>query len=255
MEKQLGEENKKLNWFEEFQQAMEEMNIQSVMDIFREIEKVEGNETQEAIDEINNKIKHLTLTTEEELAVYDRFKGEVKSLTKSSDATDLVRSKLKRKTRLLENRIKRAISKEFGAYIKEIRDRNGYSLKEVEEMTKISASYINRIEKGERNAPSYPIIEKLAQAYNVPVHDLLKSAGLNVESKAKNLNSFSQLIFTNNFTLNGRIVSAEEKELILKLIDKLDRVQWSEKTKHIDTIDLIKIIDDFKELQKQEKAN
>lgn len=54
---------------------------------------------------------------------------------------------------------------EFGRYIAEIRDRKGFSLRELERRAgDLSHVYIWRLEKGDRDAPSDATVEKLAKA-------------------------------------------------------------------------------------------
>ena len=54
---------------------------------------------------------------------------------------------------------------DFGRYIAEVRDKKGFSLRELEKRAGVlNHVYIWRLERGERNAPSEATIEKLTSA-------------------------------------------------------------------------------------------
>jgi transcriptional regulator with XRE-family HTH domain len=237
-------EETKLGWYEELKEGIEELGIDSVTEITSKIDSAQGQETQERVDEINTLINDLTLTSEEMQKIFEKFSQGVVSFKGSSDSLKYVKNKLKRKARLLQNRIQRAIPEGFGKYILHLREAKDYSLKDVERITGVSQSYINRIEKGERKAPSYPIIEKLAQAYNVNISELLSIAGIATDET--NVQGLAQLIYSNNFTINGKMTSTKKKEVLVELIEKMDEIKWDDTTKHLDTIELINIINKFK---------
>lgn len=239
-------EETKLGWYEELQEGMQEINAKSVLDVMKKIEDSEGKETQEKVDELNALIAELELTEEEAQQIFSNFSKGVVAFKSSTDSLRFIKNKLKRKTRLMENRINRSLSGEFADYVKKLRKDQGFSLKDVERMTGISVSYVNRIEKGERKAPSYPIIEKLARAYGVPVGDLLHIAG--VANDESNVQGVAQLIYSNPFTINGSMTSTKQKEAIVELLETMDSVEWNDETKHLDTINLINLISKFKNL-------
>jgi transcriptional regulator with XRE-family HTH domain len=235
------------NWYEELKEGVEQLGIQSVLFIMKKIEEAEGKETQEKVDEIYRYIKELELTEEESKKIFEKFRNKSKTFNSPADSLNFIKNKLKRKARLLQNRVDRAIPDGFGPYIRYLRERLGYSLKEVDELTGISASYINRIEQGQRKAPSYPILEKLAEAYKVDVTELLKIAGINADDK-KNVKGFAEIVYTNNFTINGKIVSKKKKELIVELVTKIDELKWGDE-KHKESIKVLEIIDRIKALE------
>ena len=65
----------------------------------------------------------------------------------------------------------------FGEYLRTLRVEKRYSLREVEELSGVSNSYLGLIERGQRPIPGADILKKLAPVYDVPVRDLLASAG------------------------------------------------------------------------------
>jgi transcriptional regulator with XRE-family HTH domain len=239
-------EETKLGWYEELKAGVEEVGAKNVLSVMEKIDIAEGHATEERVDEINTLINELTLTDEESQQIFGKFSKGVVSFKGSTDSVKYVKNKLKRKARLLENRINRSITEDFGKYIAGLRENKKYSLKDVERLTGISQSYINRMEKGERKAPSYPIIQKLSEAYEVSVSDLLQIAG--VGGDQSNVQGFAQLIYSNPFTINGKMTSAKQKEVIVELIESMDSMDWNEQTKHFDTVNLIQVISKFKNL-------
>jgi transcriptional regulator with XRE-family HTH domain len=157
-------------------------------------------------------------------------------------------SKLNRRIRILEKRLDRRISDSFGSILSSIREQKGLSLSELEKLAGVSASYINRIELNQRKAPSYPIIEKLADALEVNINTLLVAAGANI--KKASVKSLRELIFSNNISLmdNQNPLSLEKKEKLIKIIDFISKMDWKE-NKHIESLELFNLITEYKEEQ------
>lgn len=59
----------------------------------------------------------------------------------------------------------------LGSYIKDLRLKHNYSTKELSEITLICESYIIRIEQGLRKNPSKPVLQKLANVFNIDVKE------------------------------------------------------------------------------------
>ena len=69
------------------------------------------------------------------------------------------------------------MTENFGEYLRTLRLEKRYSLREVEELSGVSNSYLGLIERGQRPIPGADILKKLAPVYDVPVRDLLVAAG------------------------------------------------------------------------------
>lgn len=152
---------------------------------------------------------------------------------------------LNQRIKILEKRIDRKINDNFGSLLASIRKQKGLSLAKLGKMAGVSASYINRIELNQRQAPSYPIIEKIANVLEVNVGTLLPAARANLaESEVKNLR---ELIFSNNISLgeNKEDLTIEKKENLIEIIDYIENIGWTE-NKHIETINLLNLIDRYK---------
>ena len=65
----------------------------------------------------------------------------------------------------------------LGQYLKSNREKNNYSLKQVQTMTGITDSRLSKIENDLYEEPSPTILKQLAQLYNVSIIDLFIRAG------------------------------------------------------------------------------
>lgn len=64
----------------------------------------------------------------------------------------------------------------LGNLLKGLRKGRDYSLKDVEALSGVTASYVYRIEKGERKSPTVFILKKLADAYKCDLMLLVNAA-------------------------------------------------------------------------------
>ena len=72
------------------------------------------------------------------------------------------------------------MSDDFAALLRRYRDRAGLSCNELARAVGVDPSYISRLERGEREPPRRRVIERLAEAFKLPLEDqdrLLVSAG------------------------------------------------------------------------------
>ncbi|WP_415462211.1 helix-turn-helix domain-containing protein [Clostridium saccharoperbutylacetonicum] len=102
------------------------------------------------------------------------------------------------------------INNAFGKYLKQLRIDRGLSLKDVENQLGLSASYIHRLEVGNRSNPSIVVLKMLSDFYEVPSSILLETT---TKSKVKPCSSPKIAI---EFT-NDDIV----KSLLNKLFNRL----------------------------------
>jgi transcriptional regulator with XRE-family HTH domain len=65
----------------------------------------------------------------------------------------------------------------FGEYLRTLRTEKKLSLRELEQHSGVSNSYLGLIERGQRPVPGAEILKKLAPVLDVPVKDLLRAAG------------------------------------------------------------------------------
>lgn len=139
----------------------------------------------------------------------------------------------------------RAVNPNFGKMVKFLRGKRGLSLKQMKEMTGISESYINRIENGSRECPSYPIIEKLASALSVDPTDLLEVGS---EKGDSGVIPLEQLLFSCKFTVDGiKPFSPEAIEQLLNLVDIIYNVSWNRESFIADIYEITEAVDDLKQ--------
>ena len=66
---------------------------------------------------------------------------------------------------------------QFGVLLKNLRKLKGLSIARLSELSKVSPSYITRIEKGSRKTPKPEILKKLAPHLDVSYDELMAKAG------------------------------------------------------------------------------
>jgi transcriptional regulator with XRE-family HTH domain len=72
-------------------------------------------------------------------------------------------------------------SKEFGKYLKTLRESLKLTLLDVEKQAKISNGYLSQIESGERGIPHFDTMKKLSLVYKVRIDELMAKAELSKE--------------------------------------------------------------------------
>lgn len=65
----------------------------------------------------------------------------------------------------------------LGLYLRELRTKNGASLREVEDAINVSNAYVSQLENGKIAKPSPHILYSLATFYRVPYESLMERAG------------------------------------------------------------------------------
>lgn len=68
-------------------------------------------------------------------------------------------------------------TEDFGHYLRDLRRVRRLTLREVEEQSGVSNSYLSQVENGRIRQPSPHVLQKLAVAYEVPYESLMARAG------------------------------------------------------------------------------
>ena len=209
------------NWYEEFRKKMVVSGENSdVLDIMRALDEIEVKKVNELeISEIQNEIEKL-------------------------DVNVIIRGQLARRLRMLQKRLDRTVPLDFGAYLRYLREKNGYSLKNIEQAVGISTSYLNRLEMGIRKNPSYPIISKLAEVLQVPITRMLNVA----TSSQENATDIIELLHERSFTIIGKLLREVEKRMVIEIFEKLINCNWSNETIFSDSIELMETFNTFKQM-------
>ncbi len=121
----------------------------------------------------------------------------------------------------------------FGEFLKELRDRKGVTLKQVEEGTGMSNAYISQLETGtRRRLPAPDKLKALADYFNVTIKELLEKAGY-VESgpivetlEEKIEKAFAHVISDPAFQYGTRLkgkYDLDAKRFIIEMYEKLTK--------------------------------
>jgi transcriptional regulator with XRE-family HTH domain len=143
----------------------------------------------------------------------------------------------------------RAVSNNFGSTLRYYREKKGMSLQELFERTGVSNSYISRLERGDRKAPSIPISSKIADALGIPLSLLLDISTSETTSNEAPL--VAELILYNDCKIDSdHLMGKDEKESFIQIIEFVLEMRWDEDNKIKQLFDLSELIDDFKEVSK-----
>lgn len=135
---------------------------------------------------------------------------------------------------------------EFGKMIRRLREEKGYSLEQLSKKVDVSASYVHRIETGEKKRPSYVVIEEIAEALNVDVLDLLQITNSGQDHKVTTLAEV--LYIHSNIEVDGASLNSDAKEALLNVIDEIVKAKWSHATMITDINNISTAISKFKEV-------
>lgn len=147
---------------------------------------------------------------------------------------EIIAREFEKRIRIYRNRLERSVKVDFSTWLKSARNQKGYTLKHLGDLTGISPSYIHRIERNERKAPSIPIAEKLAVALGYDAKIILSMLGQEGavlglrEDGNQETPGIVELLSMNHYKINGEIASREEKNAISKIISQIIDEQWSE---------------------------
>ena len=110
------------------------------------------------------------------------------------------------------------ISIEFGKLVKRLRERKGWSYHQLAAKTGISASYLLRLESGDRRSPSLKVAFDLAHFLGMGIQQLKDCVDATFK-EPKDVKFEELLLYCNNLTFNGKEVDSDLKERMLDLIE------------------------------------
>jgi len=113
----------------------------------------------------------------------------------------------------------------FGAYLKQLREDHGLTLRDVEEETnkQVSNAYLSQLEKGKVTKPSPSILHALSIVYEVPYEDLMERTGY-LPAKPKTSSSGRRQARVATFAIKN--ITPEEEQA---LIDYLSFLRYKRK--------------------------
>jgi transcriptional regulator with XRE-family HTH domain len=207
---------KKTRW-EMFEEIAHEKEWTPIIKIIDEMKEIEGH-------------KDRSLSEETVAKLEAEYKGILQYISTEIGMgyRGMIMREFDKRFRFYNKRMERQVKGDFGTWLKSARKEKGYSLKELESRSGVTASYIHRIEKGARKTPSIPITEKLAVALGVPPKDLLAMLGHDVGDSSNEVPGLSELISLSQFNINGELVEQDEKDLIISIINTMLNEEWEE---------------------------
>lgn len=120
----------------------------------------------------------------------------------------------------------------LGEFLLNERKKRNLSLKDVENATEISASYINRLEKGNRNNPSMYVLEKLSSFYEINPVKVIELSRYESSEPSKD-NSLSQnlsifLDSSDTIFLDGKEIESKSLKVLMGRILDLNIDNFTE---------------------------
>ncbi|WP_431810634.1 helix-turn-helix domain-containing protein [Lysinibacillus capsici] len=137
------------------------------------------------------------------------------------------------------------ISDDFGKMLKSLRKKRGLTLADLSDLSGISISYLNRLEKGERKSPGFTKIIKLAEVLSVPVSSLVGSCIQESEDKPV---SISELFFNHTIEYNDEVLDSKTKALLVEIAETVLLLKWEKSTILNDLQQIAELISELKEL-------
>jgi transcriptional regulator with XRE-family HTH domain len=140
------------------------------------------------------------------------------------------------------------VSDNFGMLLKFFRVLRGYSLKDLEEISNVSSSYIFRLENGDRKAPSLPKVFALAEALEIPYYKLLETAFKEALSAQDTTASLQEVLIQNDYFVNQKAISKDVKEILVRIFETIAECDWNDKSKWQVMAQIAELIEQYKEL-------
>ena len=113
----------------------------------------------------------------------------------------------------------------FAEKLKRLRKSRGMTLQQLSAATGISPSYISRLERNEKQCPSFPILVELGRALKVNVMTLAE--GLADQEEVVDLHS---LMFKSSLRVADKTLSEEETRHVIAIIERIIDFQWTDES-------------------------
>lgn len=137
------------------------------------------------------------------------------------------------------------ISDEFGKMLKSLRKKRGMTLADLSDLSGISISYLNRLEKGERKSPGFTKILKLAKVLKVDPASLV-GTDLNMSDKPM---SISELFFNHTVENHDVVLDSQTKALLVEIIETVLLLKFERDSLDSDLQQLFEIIIELKRVE------
>lgn len=148
---------------------------------------------------------------------------------------------LSKKIRVLQKRVERRLTTKLGEVVKSLRTASGLSLRELEDLTGVTASYINRIESGHKTAPSIAVVKQLSEGLGYDLFQIYTS-------KIQHSKTVTDLVLKENYYLHdGEEANLEQKESLFKILNMIQEREFKQ-NQAADVMELLQEIQNFKSL-------
>lgn len=171
------------------------------------------------VDKLTVLVNNIELTNTDIILFYKFYSEKYKMINELSDIEVFVKERLLKQIKTF-NKKRAFMNEDFSSYLKNLRKKSGLTLKEVADITGISGSYTNKIEKNVRLEPSIQVLHKYAKVYNEPLRNMLINDGID-DSILDMEGSFEDLVMYNRIKEDNRELCDEEKQLIIDLVHNL----------------------------------
>ena len=119
---------------------------------------------------------------------------------------------------------------DFGENLRELRSSAGLTQKELANKLEISPSAVGMYEHGRRK-PDYEMLIKVGRLFSVSIDSLVGNTDVSNEATDIIKEMQSRILNVNNITLNGVLMSKEEREQLLSAIEIAAKVILSNNSK------------------------
>lgn len=142
------------------------------------------------------------------------------------------------------------LPEDFGKLIKAYRLKRGYSLAQLEKLTKVSPSYISRIERSLRNEVSFAKALRICFSLGIPYEEMISKAFGEIEQFEvdREKPALADILFHNDFTIQERTASLDEKEVVVSVINYILDCKWDSETKISDLYQISKKVEKLKSM-------
>lgn len=183
------------------------------------------------LTEIEESFQNLTYFIHHEFNEFDR---------------DRILNEINKRIKLFKNRTIRIIkNNDFADYLKNLRQEKGYSLRDLEAVSGVTASYIHRLETGERKTPSVPIAEKLADGLGVDRNIFFEKLEiLNPDAPVSLIDSLKNRVYL----VDDVELKLDTQSVLADIIERVLKCEWSAESKLSDTLTITSLIDKLKSL-------
>jgi transcriptional regulator with XRE-family HTH domain len=108
--------------------------------------------------------------------------------------------------------------KSLGEMLKEAREKNSLTLRQVDSSTGVSSAYLSQLENGHVANPSASILYKLATLYRVQLNDFLRAAGVIKGAAGNSQNQSKEALLANQLAFYAKDLTEEQQEEVLEYI-------------------------------------